>query len=105
MSIEEASAEVQSEFKALVKHGILKKDALVLSTKEHTGKGKGFQGKCHKCGKKGHRAADCKGKKSGDTVNSTIPGENGGKGKKDKSKIKCFKCKKMGHYANECKSK
>ena len=33
MTVEEVSAEVQSEFKALVKHGILKKDGLVLSTK------------------------------------------------------------------------
>ena len=103
ITIETLSSEVQSEYKALEKHGILKNDGLVLSTKECTGKGKGIQGKCHKYGKKGHRAADCNGKKNGDTVNSTTPGE-GGKGNRDKSKIKCFKCKKMGCYANECKS-
>ena len=62
-----------------------------------------FKGKCHKCGKQGHRAKDCRSKpsegktdKSEKVVNQVV-GD-----KKDKSKIKCFNCGEMGHYANKC---
>ena len=45
-----------------------------------------FTGKCNKCKKMGHKAADCR-------------------VKRDKNDIQCFFCKKKGHYARDCMSK
>ena len=50
---------------------------------------KKFSGKCFKCGKWGHKGADCD--------------ENKNKGKKKEGKgIQCFKCKKFGHIKRNC---
>ena len=59
-----------------------------------------FKGRCHSCGKYGHKREDCSDK---DSKTSNTGGGN--KKKYDKSQIKCYNCQKMGHYANECKGK
>ena len=46
----------------------------------------GFKGRCHKCGKIGHKSPDCKEKKEA----------QGGK-EVDKGSVKCFHCGKKGH--------
>lgn len=48
-----------------------------------------FKGKCNKCGKVGHKAADCKSK------GGTQPG-------KQRFKGKCNNCGKQGHKATDC---
>jgi hypothetical protein len=55
-----------------------------------------FKGNCRKCGKYGHKAADCR--SNGNGIEKTKFG-----GSKDKSEIECFKCKKKGHYARQCR--
>ena len=69
------------------------------------GKGKGqFQGNCNRCGKWGHRAADCwKGKGKGKGPNGNSKGyENKGNKGKGKGKDVCNNCGKSGHWAREC---
>ena len=44
----------------------------------------GFKGKCHKCGKIGHKARDCREKTN------------------YKKKVRCFYCKKEGHKIENC---
>ena len=55
----------------------------------------GFKGTCHKCGKMGHKARNCR--SSGEQkTNQKDPNW--------KSKIECYKCHKKGHFAKECRS-
>ena len=56
--------------------------------------GKYFKGKCHHCGKQGHKSVDCKDKK-GKSDN------NGG----NKSKLHCNYCNKNGHSEDFCYKK
>jgi hypothetical protein len=55
-----------------------------------------FRGNCRKCGKRGHKASECRGDKQG--------GGRGGKrlGGGRTFKGKCNKCGKVGHYARDC---
>jgi Zinc knuckle len=48
-----------------------------------------FDGKCHNCGKKGHKSADCRSGKSA-------------RGKSKKFSGKCNTCGKSGHMAKSC---
>ncbi len=49
-----------------------------------------FKGDCRKCGKQGHKAADCR----GEAVNTGDTNQN--------KHVTCFKCQKKGHYARQC---
>eukprot|EP00435_Cladocopium_sp_Y103_P028725 s170_g7.t1 len=74
------------------------------------GKGKGGKGKsppsgkgssynkmtCYKCGKAGHKAADCR---------SGGGGKKGDKGAKRLDNVQCWNCFKYGHYGKDCWSK
>ena len=67
--------------------------------------GKAFKGKCHHCGKIGHKSANCW-EKTGKKPN----GGGGGAPKKDKSQKKkftgkCNHCKKVGHKEADCWTK
>ena len=61
----------------------------------------GFKGRCHNCGKYGHKASDCKDKSSsGDEGNS-----NGNNTHGSGFTGRCYKCKEKGHKASECPKK
>ncbi len=60
-----------------------------------------FKGDCRKCGKYGHKAADCR-SNGNNGPNNNEPRNNGGGGRNCKD-IECFKCKKKGHYARDCR--
>ena len=61
-------------------------------------KGK-FKGDCRKCGKYGHKAAECRSKGNSADKKELTPEQ-----KEKRKTIKCFKCQRMGHYASECTS-
>ena len=54
-------------------------------------KGK-FKGDCRKCGKYGHKAADCRSKGNSADKKELTPEQ-----KEKRKMIKCFKCQRMGH--------
>jgi hypothetical protein len=56
---------------------------------------KNFKGDCRKCGKQGHKAADCRGETN----------QGAGGNTKSNANITCYKCQKKGHYARECPTK
>ena len=61
----------------------------------------GFKGRCHNCGKYGHKSVDCNDKKDnsgGDSKKGTSNGNGSGSGFKGK----CFKCNEYGHKACDC---
>ena len=59
---------------------------------------KKFKGLCSKCGRQGHKAANCYAK-------SKVKSEPKDNKHKDLTKIKCYKCNKMGHFAKDCPKK
>ena len=65
-------------------------DELALTSLQRKG---GFQGNCHKCGKQGHKAADCKVKNpKGPKTNKKDEGE----------KPTCSFCGREGHTESKC---
>ena len=67
-------------------------DALALMNLQNKSKG-GFHGNCNTCGKKGHRAVDCRVKKP--TGNETNP-------LGDENKETCTYCHREGHNKSTC---
>jgi hypothetical protein len=65
--------------------------------KKHPTTKKRFKGDCRKCGKQGHKAADCP-SGGGDKKSA------GGGGNKNKA-VTCYECGDKGHYARECPKK
>ena len=63
-------------------------------------KRKYFKGRCHHCGKFGHKKADCWDLKNKEEKHQ----KNKKTVQKDKSNVRGFKCGKLGHYAGECKN-
>jgi len=76
---------------------------------------KRFKGKCHKCGRIGHKAANCRSGGAGDTRcndnNDNVREGNGGRTNRDadhehlRKENHCFYCKKRGHIAKHCRAK
>ena len=67
-------------------------------------------GRCHHCGKYGHKKVDCREwlkltKEEQDKADREQQEKSEEKPKKNKDHIKCFNCNKMGHYASECPEK
>ena len=60
----------------------------------------GFKGRCHNCGKYGHKAANCKEKK--DSEGGGGGGNNQSNSNGNGFKGKCYKCKKTGHKVKDC---
>jgi hypothetical protein len=79
-----------------------KKEIKVMVAEKGQGKGDKKDVTCHKCGKKGHYARDCKSKGDGKGGKGKKGGGKGTKG--DASSGLCFKCGKPGHRIAECKS-
>ena len=68
------------------------------------GGGKGptakFEGSCHKCGKTGHKAADCwQGRGRSSTLSA---GKSGTRPRSASAGGECYICGKKGHFAKEC---
>ena len=70
------------------------------SPKSSYGAKKKFKGTCRKCGKQGHKAADCR----GDSSQGSGSGGSGGGDKNKNKDVTCYKCQEKGHYARECKN-
>jgi hypothetical protein len=77
----------------------------------------GYKGKCHSCGKFGHRAKDCRGNTNSNNKNNNggsdsrnnarsenvTTGNQGGNGNNERDKnIECFYCKRKGHRIANC---
>ena len=64
---------------------------------------------CFKCGRVGHRAADCWGPKGGGSskgyVSGVVPGNVDSSGSSSVAKIVCFTCGIEGHKSPQCPSK
>jgi len=71
-----------------------------------------FKGKCNKCGRIGHKAADCRsggasGARCNNSNNNVREGHGGGANgdanhKHLRKENRCFYCKKQGHIAKNC---
>lgn len=69
----------------------------------------GFKGKCNKCGKQGHKAAQCRvteSKSTGNKANDKNKNTNSVKPRNEMAKEKfdgnCFNCGKKGHRSMDC---
>ena len=71
--------------------------------------GSKFKGKCHWCGKIGHKSSECRLRISGKPkVNSSDKGndqENNSKAKVNRKNLFCTFCKIKGHEVSECRKK
>ena len=100
VSYDDVCREVTKHWQQNFKSSAGKKDAHALNTeykKKFTPKNK-FKGTCTKCGKYGHKGADCWADKSG-----AKSGSDGGSGRPEGRK--CYKCQKFGHIAKDCTTK
>ena len=59
----------------------------------------GFKGRCHNCGKYGHKAVECK-DKNNNTGGASNKGNSNGSGREFKGK--CYKCGEKGHMKRDC---
>jgi Reverse transcriptase (RNA-dependent DNA polymerase)/gag-polypeptide of LTR copia-type len=69
--------------------------------------GGGFKGNCHKCGKRGHKSANCKSSekgnaKKGDDKKPTSGNSGSTESKPDMSNVSCNYCKEKGHMKDTC---
>ena len=70
-----------------------------LKGKDGKGKEKGkFKGTCHKCGRPGHRAADCR------VQDFKGKGKSNSQAGDRKSSVRCWVCEGFGHYGKDCPS-
>jgi hypothetical protein len=68
-----------------------------------------FEGTCNKCGKKGHKAADCWAKASGQKGSGKTHDKGKGRGKGagktgGAAGKSCLRCGKAGHFKSECRA-
>ena len=52
----------------------------------------GFKGKCHNCGRTGHKSRDCRAQGGSDDGANKYPYAN----------IECYYCHEKGHYKSDC---
>jgi hypothetical protein len=65
--------------------------------------GGGFKGNCNKCGKRGHKAVDCKSKaKKGEDKKPASGNSGSTESKPDMSNVSCNYCKEKGHMKDTC---
>ena len=93
---------------------------MALSASQHSAKNQNIgsnqrkttrvNGRCHHCGKFGHKKVDCRNwlnltKEEQAKADKEQQEKSEEKPKKDKEHTKCFNCNTMGHYTSECSEK
>jgi hypothetical protein len=101
MSIREMKKKIQAHWKQFIKEEDKVDDVFYgekapkeKSKSSWTNNKKRFKGTCNKCGKQGHKSANCR---------SESKGSDGGNSNKNKD-VTCYKCQQKGHYAGSCKN-
>jgi hypothetical protein len=117
MTIEEVRTELNLRFERLKKHDKPMEHAYYMGAK--------FKGKCHWCGKIGHKSVECRQRITGkpkyeennlnhknqqnkNNNNSSYNNNNGNTNNNNSNKRKelfCSYCHKKGHEINECRKK
>jgi hypothetical protein len=64
--------------------------------------GGGFKGNCNKCGKRGHKAVNCKSGKKGQDKKPASGNSGSTESKPDMSNLSCNYCKEKGHMKDTC---
>lgn len=108
ISLEELGTKLRMTYDRLVENRDIEengdKKTLALTVKDNkkfTPRTPGrFKGTCRKCGKYGHKAADCRGNNNNSRPNRQPGGEQGSNSEK-----LCYRCQKVGHIAKDCPNK
>ncbi len=105
LELEDVREELNSRFERITKHAAESKDDKALMAvleeedidieKAFAAFVKQFKGLCNKCGKYGHKGADCKEESNNNNDNN--------QSSSGKRRVKCNYCGKFGHVKDECR--